>query len=51
LTTHSTKITGYGFSKMQKIVLGKTAFPRLPRGLTLPVSPSWVKISAKEAAG
>jgi ribose transport system substrate-binding protein len=51
LTTHPTKITGYGFSKMQKIVLGKTAFPKLPRGLTLPVSPSWVKITAKEAAG
>ncbi len=51
LTTHPTKITGYGFSRMQKIVLGKTAFPNLPRGLTLPVSPSWVQITAKEAAG
>jgi len=51
LTTNPAKITGYGFSKMQKIVLGKTAFPSLPRGLTLPVSPPWVKITAKEAAG
>lgn len=50
-TTHPTKITGYGFSKMEKIVLGKNAFPNLPRGLTLPVSPTWIKISAKEAAG
>jgi ribose transport system substrate-binding protein len=51
LTTHVTKITGYGFSKMQKIAPGRTAFPNLPRGLTLPVSPPWVKITAKEAAG
>jgi ribose transport system substrate-binding protein len=51
LTTHPTRITGYGYSKMQKIVLGKTAFPGLARALTLPVSPSWIKISAKEAAG
>jgi ribose transport system substrate-binding protein len=51
LTTHPTTISGYGFSKMQKIVLGKTAFPNLPRALTLPVSPAWIKITAKEAAG
>jgi ribose transport system substrate-binding protein len=51
LTTNVTKITGYGYSKMQKIVLGQTAFPNLAPGLTLPVSPTWTKITAKEAAG
>jgi ribose transport system substrate-binding protein len=50
-TTHPTKITGYGYSKQDKIVLGKNAFPNLPRGLTLPVTPPWIKITAKEAAG
>jgi ribose transport system substrate-binding protein len=50
-TTHPTNITGYWFSKMQKIVLGKNAFPNLPMGLTLPVTPTWIKITAKEAAG
>ena len=51
LTTHPTRVTGYGFSKMQKIVLGKTAFPNLPRAVTLPITPEWVKITPKEAAG
>jgi ribose transport system substrate-binding protein len=51
LTTNPVNIRGYGFAKMQKIVLGKTAFPGLPRGLTLPISPTWIKISPKEAAG
>jgi ribose transport system substrate-binding protein len=51
LTTHPARISGYGFSRMQKIVLGKTAFPNLPRGLTLPISPTWIKITPKEAAG
>jgi ribose transport system substrate-binding protein len=50
-TTNPMKITGYGYSKMDKIVLGKNAFPNLPRGLTLPVTPPWIKITAKEAAG
>jgi ribose transport system substrate-binding protein len=51
LTTNPTKITGYGYSKQVKIVLGKTAFPALAPGLTLPVSPNWVHITPKEAAG
>jgi ribose transport system substrate-binding protein len=51
LTTNPAKIRGYGFAKMQKIVVGKTAFPKLPGGLTLPISPTWVHISPQEAAG
>jgi ribose transport system substrate-binding protein len=51
LTTNPMKITGYGFAKMQKIVVGKTAFPNLPGGLTLPISPTWVHITPQEAAG
>jgi ribose transport system substrate-binding protein len=51
LTTNPIKITGYGFAKMEKLVVGKTAFPNLPPGLTLPISPTWVQITPKEAAG
>jgi len=51
LTTNPTKITGYGYSKQVKIVLGKTAFPSLAPGLTLPVTPAWVKITPQEASG
>lgn len=50
LTTNPVKVTGYGFAQMEKIVLNKTAFPSLAPGLTLPVSPSWIKITAQEAA-
>ena len=34
-----------------KIELGKTVFPDLSPGLSLPISPDWVSISAKEASG
>ncbi len=34
-----------------KIELGKTVFPDLAPGLSLPISPSWVEITAKEASG
>jgi ribose transport system substrate-binding protein len=51
LTTNPVAISGYGYAKMQKIVLNKTAFPSLAPGLTLPVSPSWVNITPQEAAG
>ena len=36
---------------MQKIEVGKTAFPDQPPGLTLPITPDWVEITAAEAAG
>jgi ribose transport system substrate-binding protein len=51
LTTNVTKITGWGYATQQKIVLNKTAFPKLAPGLTLPVTPSWVNITPSEAAG
>jgi ribose transport system substrate-binding protein len=51
LTTNPTPISGWGYSKQTKIVLGKTAFPALAPGLTLPVSPTWVHITPQEAAG
>jgi ribose transport system substrate-binding protein len=36
---------------LKKLELGKDAFPDQPPGLTLPISPDWVDITAKEAAG
>jgi ribose transport system substrate-binding protein len=36
---------------MQKIEIGKNAFPDLAPGLSLPITPDWVEITAKEAAG
>ncbi|HTW28411.1 MAG TPA: substrate-binding domain-containing protein [Acetobacteraceae bacterium] len=41
----------YPQAKMEKIEIGKNAFPNLPPGLTLPVSPHWMTITAEEAAG
>jgi ribose transport system substrate-binding protein len=38
-------------TKMQVIELGVNAFPDQPPGLTLPISPDWVEITAAEAAG
>lgn len=35
----------------QKLELGKSAFPDLPPGLSLPITPDWVEITAAEAAG
>ncbi len=41
----------YPDAVFQKIEIGKNAFPDLPPGLTLPITPDWVDITAKEAAG
>jgi len=41
----------YPDAVIQKIEIGKNAFPDRPPGLTLPISPSWVEITAEEAAG
>ena len=38
-------------SRMQTIEVGVNAFPDQPPGLTLPLSPDWVEITAAEAAG
>ena len=37
-------------AKMQKIEVGKNVFPDQPPGLTLPVTPNWMTITAAEAA-
>jgi len=37
--------------KIVNIVLGENAFPDLAPGLTVPISPDWVNITAEEAAG
>lgn len=37
--------------KLVKIEIGKNAFPDQPPGLSLPVTPDWVDITAAEAAG
>ena len=38
-------------TKLATIELGKSAFAELPPGLSLPISPDWVQITAAEAAG
>src|SRR4029079_200130 len=41
----------YPDATIQKIEVGKHAFPDGAPGLTLPITPNWVEITAKEAAG
>lgn len=41
----------YPDATIQKIEIGKNAFPKGPPGLTLPITPTWVDITAEEAAG
>jgi len=41
----------YPDAKMAKIALGQNVFPDLAPGLTLPVTPSWMTITAAEASG
>jgi ribose transport system substrate-binding protein len=41
----------YPGTKMQVIEVGVNAFPDQPPGLTLPITPDWVEITAAEAAG
>jgi ribose transport system substrate-binding protein len=38
-------------STMQKIEIGKNAFPDLAPGVSLPITPDWVEITPSEAAG
>ena len=38
-------------SSAVKLELGKTVFPDLPPGLSLPISPDWVTITPQEASG
>jgi len=41
----------YPDATIQKIEIGVNAWPDRPPGLTLPISPDWVEITAEEAAG
>jgi ribose transport system substrate-binding protein len=50
-TTHPAASKLYPDVKMQQIEIGKTAFPDLAPGLSLPISPDWVEITPQEAAG
>jgi len=51
LTTDPMQSELYPEAVFQKIEIGKNAFPDLPPGLTLPITPDWVDITAQEAAG
>ncbi len=51
LTTDPVEAAYVGASKPEKIEVGKTAFPDLPPGLSLPVTPDWVQITPAEALG
>ncbi len=51
LTTDPVPSELYPDAKMQKIEVGKNAFPDMAPGLFLPVSPDWVEITPTEAAG
>jgi ribose transport system substrate-binding protein len=46
--TNDVSVPGTTF---EKIVLGKSAFPDLPPGATLPFSPSWTTITSAQALG
>jgi ribose transport system substrate-binding protein len=51
LTDEPVDATWVGTAKPQTIELGQTAFPDLPPGLSLPVTPDWVRITPAEALG
>jgi ribose transport system substrate-binding protein len=51
VTTHPFESKLYPGTKMIKIAVGENAFPDQAPGLTLPITPDWVEITAAEAAG
>ena len=51
VTTKPFTSARYPDAQMLPIELGANAFPDAPPGLTLPVSPDWVEITAAEASG
>ncbi|MET0599990.1 MAG: substrate-binding domain-containing protein [Mesorhizobium sp.] len=51
LTTDPIESELYPGTKMVKIAVGENAFPDRAPGLTLPITPDWVEITAEEAAG
>lgn len=48
--TQTMKLPGFANAQIEQLKLGTNAFPKLAPGLTLPVSPDWVKITPQEAA-
>jgi len=51
ITTDPIESKLYPGAAMQKIEIGKNAWPDRAPGLTLPISPDWVEITPSEAAG
>ena len=51
VTTTPFKSKLYPDANMLEIKVGVNAFPDAAPGLTLPITPDWVNISAKEASG
>jgi ribose transport system substrate-binding protein len=51
LTTDPIKSDLYPNAQMQKLELGKTAFPDIAPGVTLPISSDWLQLTPQEAAG
>jgi ribose transport system substrate-binding protein len=51
VTTHPFTSQLYPDAEMLQIEIGANAFPDAPPGLTLPVTPDWVEITAAEASG
>jgi ribose transport system substrate-binding protein len=51
LTTDPIKSDISPDTRFEKIVLGVNAYPDLPPGMTLPISPDWMTITPKEASG
>ncbi|MBB5752198.1 sugar ABC transporter substrate-binding protein [Prosthecomicrobium pneumaticum] len=51
LATDEFKSELYPDAKVQKIALGTNAWKDRPPGLTLPISPDWMEVTAEEAAG
>ena len=51
MTTDPVKSDLFPDAQMVKIELGKNAFTDMAPGVTLPITPDWVEITPKEAAG
>jgi ribose transport system substrate-binding protein len=51
LTTDLVKADFTPGTELQKLEIGMNAFPDLPPGLAIPISPTWVQITPAEAAG
>lgn len=50
-TTNVVSLPGFRNATLERIRIGRNAFPNLAPGLSLPISPNWVRITPQEAAG